>query len=457
MLSKVFLFCIIFIYIGFLNADFKPIPWISEENVTFLTKWGTKGSQNSEFLLPKSIAINSNDEIYVVDTGNRCIQKFASNGKFIEKYIGKQKSASLKIAKFSTPVGIAIDNVDNIYITDVESEKVSKLNPEFYLIREWDITFSRWRPMGIAIDGYDNLYVSDIRNHSIRKFTIDGDPIANWGNEGIAEGKFKWPQGIAVGKKSRIYIADTFNNRIQRFTTNGSFFCEWGWLGSRKDEFVTPRALTTDSEGRVYVADTGNHRISVFTTDGEYLFSWGRKGNANGEFKYPQGIAIDSTGNIYVVDTDNHRIQKFQGPSSTNIVKKSKKSVLITNLAVADFSSKNVSSSDASIVADFLRTELVNIGNFNVVEKTNMNKLLEEAAFQNTGCTTTECAIQIGKILNVRQIVVGSYSKLGNEYYLTINLVEVESGKILKSLDHKVMSQAEIRDTCKILAYRLIE
>ena len=52
------------------------------------------------------------------------------------------------------------------------------------------------------------------------------------------------------------------------------------------------------------------------------------------------------------------------------------------NFAVADFSGKNVSHTDASIVADMIRTELVNIGQFNVVEKANMEKILAEAAFQ---------------------------------------------------------------------------
>ena len=74
------------------------------------------------------------------------------------------------------------------------------------------------------------------------------------------------------------------------------------------------------------------------------------------------------------------------------------------NFAVADFAGKNVSQADASIVADFVRTELVNIGQYNVVEKANMDKVLAEASFQQTGCTETGCAVQIGKILNVQKM-----------------------------------------------------
>ncbi|MEW6040075.1 MAG: CsgG/HfaB family protein, partial [Elusimicrobiota bacterium] len=125
------------------------------------------------------------------------------------------------------------------------------------------------------------------------------------------------------------------------------------------------------------------------------------------------------------------------------------------NLAIADFQAKNVSAADASIVADFLRTELVNIGYFNVIEKANMDKILAEAAFQQTGCTTSECAVQMGKLLNVQKMVVGSLSKLMDTYYITVNLVDVETGKIIKSHDQDAMSAKELKNACAILAQKL--
>ncbi|MEK7766930.1 MAG: CsgG/HfaB family protein, partial [bacterium] len=64
----------------------------------------------------------------------------------------------------------------------------------------------------------------------------------------------------------------------------------------------------------------------------------------------------------------------------------------IPNVAVSDFQADGVSSSDASVIANLLRGELVKSGMFNVVEKKNMDKVLAEQAFQQTGCTTQECA-----------------------------------------------------------------
>lgn len=52
------------------------------------------------------------------------------------------------------------------------------------------------------------------------------------------------------------------------------------------------------------------------------------------------------------------------------------------NIAVIDFEGKDVTGSEASIFTDFLRTELVKTGTFNVVEKAHMEKILREVAFQ---------------------------------------------------------------------------
>ncbi|MEW6555863.1 MAG: CsgG/HfaB family protein [Elusimicrobiota bacterium] len=126
-----------------------------------------------------------------------------------------------------------------------------------------------------------------------------------------------------------------------------------------------------------------------------------------------------------------------------------------TNLAVADFAGKNVSAADASIVADFLRIELVNTNLYSVVEKGNMDKILAEAQFQLTGCTEAECAVQIGKILNVQRIVVGSLSKLVDVYYITASLIDVETAKILKAEQVEALSARELPEAAKELVKKL--
>ena len=102
----------------------------------------------------------------------------------------------------------------------------------------------------------------------------------------------------------------------------------------------------------------------------------------------------------------------------------------VYRIAVSELDAKGVPSDDASIITEFLRNDLYSTGKFSVLERSKMKEILEEIAFQQTGCTTAECAVEIGRILNVEKMIVGSVSKLGNTYYVNIRFVDVQSGVI---------------------------
>ncbi|MFH1958467.1 MAG: CsgG/HfaB family protein [bacterium] len=103
------------------------------------------------------------------------------------------------------------------------------------------------------------------------------------------------------------------------------------------------------------------------------------------------------------------------------------------NIAVLDFKAINASAAEASAISEFIRTALVNKGVFNVLERSNIDKILAEQGFQQTGCTRNECAVRIGKILNVQEAIVGSYTEIGNLHVITANVVDIETSRIIIS------------------------
>ena len=104
-----------------------------------------------------------------------------------------------------------------------------------------------------------------------------------------------------------------------------------------------------------------------------------------------------------------------------------------SNIAVSTLDAQNVSAGDAAVIADLLRSRLVRGGVFNVVEKSNMEKILQEQGFQNSGCTNEECAVKLGRILNVQKMIVGSFGKLMNRYFINLRVVDVETGSVVFS------------------------
>jgi TolB-like protein len=104
-----------------------------------------------------------------------------------------------------------------------------------------------------------------------------------------------------------------------------------------------------------------------------------------------------------------------------------------TNIAVIDLDPTGISNNEAQFLSDRLRTELFETGVFQVVEREKMNAILNEQGFQQTGCTSVECAIEIGQLLNVQIMVAGGIGKIEELYSLSIRMIDVESGAIIRT------------------------
>ena len=94
---------------------------------------------------------------------------------------------------------------------------------------------------------------------------------------------------------------------------------------------------------------------------------------------------------------------------------------------------QGVTNDEASALSDRLRLELFKTMSFTVVERAMMEQILKEQGFQQSGCTTNECIVEVGRLIGVEQIAGGSISKIGSTYSVSARLVSVETGKILKT------------------------
>ncbi len=84
-------------------------------------------------------------------------------------------------------------------------------------------------------------------------------------------------------------------------------------------------------------------------------------------------------------------------------------------------------------LSDRLRLELLNTGRFNVIERNAMEEVLSEQGFQMSGCTSDECAVEVGRLLGVQGIIAGSIGKVGNTHSIILRHISVETGLIIAS------------------------
>lgn len=100
------------------------------------------------------------------------------------------------------------------------------------------------------------------------------------------------------------------------------------------------------------------------------------------------------------------------------------------NIAVLDMEGRGISALEAATLTDRLRSELVDLGVFSLVERGQMEMILEEQGFQQTGCTSVECAVEVGKLLGVQKMVAGSIGKIGALYTVDVRMFDVTTGRI---------------------------
>lgn len=104
------------------------------------------------------------------------------------------------------------------------------------------------------------------------------------------------------------------------------------------------------------------------------------------------------------------------------------------NIAVLDLEARGgLTATEIQSISDRLRGELINTGKFNVLERGQMDEILKEQGFQQTGvCSEASCIVQVGQLLAVHKMVGGSIGLVGKAFSVNLKIIDVKTGKIEK-------------------------
>ncbi|TAL30196.1 MAG: hypothetical protein EPN93_20445 [Spirochaetes bacterium] len=118
-------------------------------------------------------------------------------------------------------------------------------------------------------------------------------------------------------------------------------------------------------------------------------------------------------------------------------------------IAVLDLKPVGVDLPFAQTVSNMLRADLVNAGRFVVVERTQVDAILQEQGLQLTGCTDQSCAVEIGKMISANKILVGEVSTIGEAVVVTVRIVDVEKGVSDYAANQKSDTRANVDGAVK--------
>jgi len=260
---------------------------------------GREGGGQGEFRNPRGVAVDLNGNIYVADTGNKRVQIFDRQGKFLAEWKGGREP-------FLEPIAIAVAPNGDVYVLEAERDSAQRFSARGEFLGKIGDGLGLYRPRGLTVDGSGVLYFANTGGNNIVRASATGQLLGTVGTAGKGNGQLQQPTDVVIDSAGNIIIADTYNQRIQRFTADGRYLGQWRIPAAGT---VAGPHLAVSPDGTVYVTDPDNSRISAYGADGSVLAAWGSQGSGDGQFMQPVGIFMDASGLIYIADTGNSRIQ----------------------------------------------------------------------------------------------------------------------------------------------------
>ncbi len=169
---------------GYINSRIAKV----DRNGNWLKSWGEHGTQPGQFDTPHSIAVDGQGNLYVADRGNRRIQVFDGEGKYLRQ--------------------ITID-------VPVDPEARPAIGNKLAQPHGSRAPGSPWA-LCITPPPHQVLFSSDAFPGRIYKLSLDGKVLGMLGKSGKQLGQFGWIHEIACPSENELYVAEILNWRVQK-------------------------------------------------------------------------------------------------------------------------------------------------------------------------------------------------------------------------------------------------
>jgi uncharacterized protein (TIGR03437 family) len=248
-----------------------------------------------------------------------------------------------------SPWDVVADNAGNFYFTDSGNGRIRKVDASGTISTVAGgaanglgdggpaINAHLSNPVGLAIDSGGNLYVAEVDGNRVRKVsaagiitTIAGSGAPGFSGDGgpAASATLNNPHGVGVDSAGNVYITDTLNARVRKVNTagmistiagNGQVGSTGGGGSATSASFASPWDVKVDGSGNIYVSDWQSYRvrkvdpsgnITTFAGTGVAGFSGDGGPATNATFDGPTGLGLDPAGDLFIADSLGNRIRK---------------------------------------------------------------------------------------------------------------------------------------------------
>ena len=280
-----------------------------------------------------SVAVDSQDRIYVFNRGNVPMLVFDIDGNLVDMWGNDDPQGGVRITAdpygnklqfwngwFMRPHGVFCDHEDNLWLVDDvgnQIHKYTRYGERLMTIgsgeaapRQSGEMFNRPTDVTVSPSNGD-VFISDgYGNSRVHRLDAEGNHILSWGESGTDDGNFNLPHNIAMLDDELVIVCDRESHRVQVFSIDGEFVRQWP---VHKATAVNVRGKGADA--RVYVGEQGpapvqrgvaniGNRVSIYDWEGNMLDRFGNRhfGQESDQFLWPHGVAVDSFGSVYIAE-----------------------------------------------------------------------------------------------------------------------------------------------------------
>jgi sugar lactone lactonase YvrE len=195
---------------------------------------------------PEGMALDAAGNLYIAEPNNKRVLRVDAGTGIITLFAGSGGPAPggdggpATLASFAFPAAVAVDNVGNVYISDLNDNRVRRVDGQTGIITTVAGTgaasstgdgglataASVWSPAGMAFDQFNNLYIADELGGRIRRVDANTAIISTVAGAGasfpLGDGgpataaALYYPVALAFDHAGNLYISDSYNCRIRR-------------------------------------------------------------------------------------------------------------------------------------------------------------------------------------------------------------------------------------------------
>jgi 4-amino-4-deoxy-L-arabinose transferase-like glycosyltransferase/DNA-binding beta-propeller fold protein YncE len=251
---------------------------------------------------PRALAVTSEGELLVADTGGHRVVRLDSSGRFRDAFGRAGRGAG----EFETLEDIAVGRNGRIYTLDSSRARVQVFSREGTLLRTLGEGAGLCTPAGFGLGPDGAVYVADTCGGRIVKLA--------GGGRGVVEirpappEKLDQPVDVAVGPDGLLYVADLTPRLIALDPVSGAVRRRWP---------IPVGALAGGSNlalngTRLYMSDPNRDVVHVIDLSGDELSLV--RGDPSAPFSAPLAVASSPGNELYVCDRNGKRLQRFADP-----------------------------------------------------------------------------------------------------------------------------------------------